>query len=116
EQAALVWRAYDGIGLDVRNGLNFTERGFGVRGAVGCSDRANSAASQLAPGDIDWRAIFGTSGARWLHTGGIFAGLSASTPSVVHEAIDAAHQAGALVSFDLNFRPSLWKARGGEEA
>ena len=110
------WVPYDGIGQSVRNGLNFTERGFGVRGAVGASDRANSAASQLAPGDIDWTDIFGTAGARWLHTGGIFAGLSATTPLVVREAIDAAHRAGALVSFDLNFRASLWQSRGGAAA
>jgi 2-dehydro-3-deoxygluconokinase len=110
------WVPYDGIGQSVRNGLNFTERGFGVRGAVGASDRANSAASQLAPGDIDWGAIFGTEGARWLHTGGIFAGLSATTPLVVREAIEAAHAAGARVSFDLNFRASLWQSRGGAAA
>src|SRR5213080_2690710 len=78
----LLWRAYDGIGRDVRNGLNFTERGFGVRGAVGCSDRANTAVSQLRPGDIDWEQIFAGSGARWFHTGGIFAALSESTPLV----------------------------------
>ena len=110
------WVPYDGIGRSVRNGLNFTERGFGVRGAIGASDRANSAASQLAPGDVDWADIFETAGARWLHTGGIFAGLSATTPFVVREAIDAAHRAGALVSFDLNFRASLWQSRGGAAA
>ena len=91
------WVPYDGIGQSVRNGLNFTERGFGVRGAVGCSDRANSAASQLRPGDVDWAAIFGTGGARWLHTGGIFTGLGAATPALVAEAIEAAHRAGAIV-------------------
>jgi 2-dehydro-3-deoxygluconokinase len=110
------WVAYDGIGQSVRNGLNFTERGFGVRGALGVSDRANSAASQMAPGDVDWGATFGSGGARWLHTGGIFAGLSATTPLLVREAIEAAHAAGAVVSFDLNFRDSLWKARGGAAA
>ena len=110
------WQPYDGIGGSVRNGLNFTERGFGVRAAVGCSDRANSAASQLRPGDIDWPAIFQLEGARWLHTGGIFAGLGAGTPAVVSEAIDAAHNAGAVVSFDLNFRESLWRSRGGAAA
>ena len=110
------WVPYDGIGLSVRNGLNFTERGFGVRGAVGASDRANSAASQLAPGDVDWADIFETAGARWLHTGGIFAGLSATTVLVVREAIEVAHRAGAVVSFDLNFRESLWRSRGGAAA
>ncbi len=110
------WVPYDGIGASVRNGLNFTERGFGVRGAVGCSDRANSAASQLAPGDVDWATILGTEGARWLHTGGIFVGLGATTPALAAEAIDAAHRSGAIVSFDLNFRESLWKSRGGAAA
>jgi 2-dehydro-3-deoxygluconokinase len=112
----LRWSAYDGIGRSVRNGLNFTERGFGVRAAVGCSDRANSATSQLRPGEIDWRAIFEGEGTRWLHTGGIFAGLSDTTPAVVAEAIEAAHRAGAIVSFDLNFRESLWRSRGGSAA
>jgi 2-dehydro-3-deoxygluconokinase len=110
------WVPYDGIGSSVRNGLNFTERGFGVRGSAGCSDRANSAASQLRPGDIDWQAILEVEGARWLHTGGIFAGLSKTAPAVVAEAIDAAHRAGAVVSFDLNFRESLWRSRGGSAA
>jgi 2-dehydro-3-deoxygluconokinase len=110
------WAPYDGIGRSVRNGLNFTERGFGVRGAAGCSDRANSAASQLRPGEVDWRTILEVEGARWLHTGGIFAGLSETTPAVVAEAIDAAHRAGAVVSFDLNFRESLWRSRGGSAA
>ncbi len=112
----VAWVPYDGIGASVRNGLNFTERGFGVRGAVGASDRANSAASQLRPGDVDWAAIFETEGSRWLHTGGIFAGLSATTPALVAEAIEAAHRSGAIVSFDLNFRESLWKSRGGAAA
>jgi len=116
EQTQLLWRAYDGVGYEVRNGLNFTERGFGVRGAVGCSDRGHSAASQLRPGEIDWDRIFGAEGARWFHTGGVFCGLSSSTPEVALEAIDAAHRNGAIVSYDLNFRPSLWKARGGTEA
>lgn len=112
----VAWVPYDGIGQSVRNGLNFTERGFGVRGAVGCSDRGNSAASQLRPGDVDWEAVFVPGGARWLHTGGIFTGLGAGTPLVVTEAIEAAHRAGAMVSFDLNFRESLWRSRGGAAA
>ena len=109
------WVPYDGIGRTVRNGLNFTERGFGVRGAVGVSDRGNTAASQLRAGDIDWDHIFGTLGARWLHTGGIFAGLSDTTPDVVEEAMAAAKRHGTVISYDLNYRPSLWKAIGGKE-
>ncbi|HEY2888277.1 MAG TPA: sugar kinase [Candidatus Limnocylindrales bacterium] len=116
DRSHLRWEPYDGIGRAVRNGLNFTERGFGVRAAVGCSDRANSAASQLRAGEIDWEAIFGVEGARWLHTGGIFAALSESTPGVVSEAVDAARRSGAIVSFDLNYRDSLWRGRGGRAA
>lgn len=108
------WAPYDGIGRDVRNGLNFTERGFGVRGAVGVSDRGHTAASQLRAGDVDWDALFGGPGVRWLHTGGIFAGLSDTTPGVVIEALKAARRHGTVVSYDLNYRPSLWKAIGGK--
>jgi 2-dehydro-3-deoxygluconokinase len=108
------WVSYDGIGRTVRNGLNFTERGYGVRGAVGVSDRGNTAASQLRAGDIDWDHIFGTLGVRWFHTGGIYAGLSDSTPDVVEEAMAAAHRHGTVISYDLNYRPSLWKAIGGK--
>jgi 2-dehydro-3-deoxygluconokinase len=108
------WVSYDGIGRTVRNGLNFTERGYGVRGAVGVSDRGNTAASQLRAGDIDWDHIFGTLGARWLHTGGIYAGLSDTTPDVVEEAMAAARRHGTVISYDLNYRPSLWKAIGGK--
>ena len=107
------WQPFDGLGRQARNGLNFTERGFGVRGAVGVSDRANTAASQLAPGDIDWDHIFGDLGVRWLHTGGIFAALSETTAEVVVEAVTAAKQHGTIVSYDLNYRPSLWKSIGG---
>jgi len=107
------WAPYDGIGANVRNGLNFTERGFGVRGAVGVSDRANSAASQLKPGEIDWEAIFGVYGARWLHTGGIFAAISETAAGVALEAVQSAKKHGAAVSYDFNFRPSLWRNRGG---
>ena len=113
DQSLVRWVEYDGIGRSVRNGLNFTERGFGVRAALGCSDRANSAASQLKPEDVDWDPIFGQ-GARWFHTGGIFAGLSASTVEVVLEAVRAAKSHGVIVSYDLNYRPSLWKAIGGK--
>lgn len=110
----LRWVEYDGIGRSVRNGLNFTERGFGLRGAVGCSDRGHTAASQLKPGDIDWELIFGAEGARWFHTGGIFAGLSPSTPEVALEAMRAARKHGVKISYDLNYRPSLWKSIGGQ--
>jgi 2-dehydro-3-deoxygluconokinase len=110
----LQWRADDGIGGTVRNGLNFTERGFGVRGAKGASDRGNSAASQLAPGAFDWEGIFGTLGVRWFHTGGIFAGLSESTAALTIEAVKAARRHGTIVSYDLNYRPSLWKGIGGQ--
>ncbi len=109
------WIPYDGIGRSVRNGLNFTERGFGVRGAVGCSDRGNTAASQLKPGDIDWDHIFGKLGARWFHTGGIFAALSETTAALVIEATTAARNHGVMVSYDLNYRPSLWKGIGGQD-
>jgi len=116
EQAQLIWRAYDGIGREVRNGLNFTERGFGVRGAVGCSDRGHSAASQLRPGDVDWDSIFGVDGARWFHTGGVFSALSETAAQVAVEAVEAARRHGTIVSYDLNYRPSLWKAQGGVDA
>jgi 2-dehydro-3-deoxygluconokinase len=116
EQAQLIWRPYDGVGREVRNGINFTERGFGVRAAVGCSDRGHSAASQLAPGDVDWDRIFGVEGVRWLHTGGVFCALSESTAALALEAMAAAHRHGTLVSYDLNYRPSLWKASGGQRA
>jgi 2-dehydro-3-deoxygluconokinase len=108
------WMPYDGIGRTVRNGLNFTERGFGVRGAVGVSDRGHSAASRLRPGDVDWEHLFGTLGARWFHTGGIYAGLSEGTPDVIEAAMAAARRHGVIVSYDLNYRPSLWKAVGGQ--
>lgn len=109
------WVPYDGIGREVRNGLNFTERGFGIRGAVGVPDRGNTAASQLKVGDIDWEEIFGKDGARWFHTGGIYAALSDTTPDVVIEAVKAAKKHGTIVSYDLNYRPSLWKAIGGQK-
>ena len=106
---------YDGVGRTVRNGLNFTERGFGVRGAVGIPDRGHTAASQLKPGDFDWDHIFGELGVRWLHTGGIFAALSDTTPKLVIEAVQAARKHGVIVSYDLNYRPSLWKSIGGQK-
>jgi 2-dehydro-3-deoxygluconokinase len=109
------WMPFDGVGRVVRNGLNFTERGFGVRGAVGVSDRGHSAASQLKAGDFDWDHIFGQLGVRWLHTGGIFAALSDTTPQLVIEAVKQAKQYGTTVSYDLNYRPSLWKSIGGQK-
>ena len=108
------WVPYDGIGRGVRNGLNFTERGFGVRGAVGVSDRGHTAASQMKPGDVRWDHLFGDLGVRWLHTGGIFAALSESAADTVIEAVTAAKRHGTVVSYDLNYRPSLWKAIGGQ--
>lgn len=110
----LRWVGHDGVGRTVRNGLNFTERGFGVRSALGCSDRGHTAISQLKPGDIDWDSIFQEEGARWFHTGGIFTALSESTPLVAKEAMEAAKRAGTVVSYDLNYRPSLWKSIGGK--
>jgi 2-dehydro-3-deoxygluconokinase len=109
------WMPFDGIGAECRVGLNFTERGFGVRGALGVADRANSAASKLKRGDIDWNAIFGQEGVRWFHTGGIFAALSDTTPDVLIDAMKAAHDNGTIISYDLNYRASLWKNRGGKE-
>jgi 2-dehydro-3-deoxygluconokinase len=103
------------VGRTVRNGLNFTERGFGVRGAVGIPDRGHTAASQLKPGDFDWEEIFGRQGVRWFHTGGIFAALSDTTPQLVIEAVEAARRHGTIVSYDLNYRPSLWKSIGGKD-
>lgn len=108
------WMEDDGVGRTVRNGLNFTERGFGIRGAKGVSDRGNTAASQLKKGDIDWEYIFGTCGVRWFHTGGIFAALSESTPLVVIEAMQVARKYGTIIAYDLNYRPSLWKSIGGK--
>ena len=109
------WVPYDGIGRSARNGLNFTERGFGVRGALGVYDRGHTAVSQLKKGDIYWEAMFGNRGARWFHTGGIFAALSESTPEVIVEAMTSARKNGTVISYDLNYRHSLWKSIGGKE-
>lgn len=108
------WKKTDGIGRLCRNGLNFTERGFGIRGAVGCSDRANTAISQATPEDFDFEYIFGTLGTRWLHTGGIYAALSEQSCETVLAAIKTAKKYGTLISYDLNYRPSMWSAIGGE--
>lgn len=107
------WIDDDGIGRIARNGINFTERGFGIRGALGCSDRGNTAVSQLDSDDVDWDYIFGDLGVRWLHTGGIFAGLSDNATQVIVDAAKAAQKYGTIVSYDLNYRPSLWKQNGG---
>lgn len=116
DQGLVKWFESDGIGRNVRNGLNFTERGFGVRGALGCSDRGLSATSQIAPGDIDWMSVFGQQGVRWFHTGGIYASLSDQSLAVTIEAMKVARACGTLVSYDLNYRPSLWAERGGLES
>jgi 2-dehydro-3-deoxygluconokinase len=107
------WMPFDGIGRGARVGLNFTERGFGLRAALGISDRAHSAASLLKKGDIDWKRIFEKEGARWFHCGGIYAALSETTPEVVIEAMECAKANGTIISYDLNYRPSLWKSVGG---
>ena len=115
DTSLLQWIPFDGVGRTVRNGLNFTERGFGMRAAAGCNDRGRTAISQVKPGDFDWNDIFGSrNGSRWFHTGGIFAALSASTADVAAEAMDAARHHGTPVSFDLNYRESLWKSIGGK--
>ena len=109
----LQWKNFDGIGRTTRNGINFTERGFGVRGAVGISDRGHTAVSQLTKDSIDWDVIF-SQGVRWFHTGGIFAGLSETTPEVIEAAMISAKKHGTKISYDLNYRPSLWSAIGGQ--
>lgn len=115
DTSLIKWVPYDGIGRTVRNGLNFTERGYGVRGAVGTSDRANTAISQMKPEDFDFEYIFGKLGVRWLHTGGIYAALSEEASRTAIEAIKTAKKYGTIVSYDLNYRPSLWNAIGGKE-
>jgi 2-dehydro-3-deoxygluconokinase len=115
DQSLVRWVPHDGVGRAARNGLNFTERGFGVRAALGSYDRGHTAVSQLKPGDIDWDEIFGKHGARWLHTGGIFCALSPTTPEVALEAMKAAKRHATVVSYDLNYRASLWKTYGGKK-
>ena len=116
DQRYVSWLPYDGVGRSVRNGLNFVERGFGVRAALGVSDRGHTAAAAMQPGDVDWDGIFGLDGARWFHCGGIFAALAPNTAELALEAMTAARRHGTVVSFDLNYRPSLWRASGGTEA
>ena len=115
DQSLVRWVEHDGVGRAARNGLNFTERGFGVRAALGSYDRGHTAVSNLKLGDIDWEQIFGKQGVRWFHTGGIFCALSATTPEVALEAVKAARRHGAIVSYDLNYRASLWKSLGGKK-
>lgn len=115
DTSLLQWADFDGVGRTVRNGLNFTERGFGIRAASGCSDRGHTAISQVKSGDFEWEEIFGgENGSRWFHTGGIFAALSETTAIVADEAMDAARLRGTPVSYDLNYRDSLWKSIGGK--
>ncbi len=106
--------SYDGIGRNFRQGLNFVEKGFGLRGALGVSDRAHTAAAALKPGDIDWNKLFVEEGVRWFHTGGIYAALSDTAAELTIEAMKAARAAGTIISYDLNYRPSLWKSNGGQ--
>ncbi|HXE31244.1 MAG TPA: sugar kinase [Terriglobales bacterium] len=113
DAAHLAWLPHDGVGRAARNGLYFAERGFGLRPALATMDRGHSAASQMLPGAVNWDEIFGVQGARWFHTGGIFCALSASTAAVAEEAMRAAKRHGVVVSYDLNYRESLWKALGG---
>jgi len=115
DQSLVRWVPFDGVGRTVRNGLNFTERGFGVRAALGCSDRGHTAVAQLKAGDIDWNSIFERKGVRWFHTGGIFCALSETTPAVAEEAMQAAKRHGTIVSYDLNYRESLWRSIGGKK-
>lgn len=112
----IVWRDHDGIGRNTRMGLNFTERGFGVRSALGLSDRANSAAAQIRPEEFDWDTLFGEGGTRWLHTGGIFAALSETTARATEAAVQAARRHGVIVSYDLNYRASLWNSHPDPDA
>ena len=109
------WEPSDGVGRSVRNGLNFTERGFGVRGAKGVSDRGHTAISQLGPDRIDFDRLFGDVGVRWFHTVGIFAALSEESAQTALAAMKAAKRHGTVVSYDLNYRPSLWKSIGGHD-
>ena len=106
----VVMMPYDGIGREARVGLNFTEVGVGPRASVTMYDRGHSATSKMKPGDVDWDTVFKKRGARWIHTGGIFTCLSESTREVAAEALKAAHDAGTIVSYDLNFRSKLWSS------
>jgi 2-dehydro-3-deoxygluconokinase len=115
DSSLIRWAEYDGVGRNVRNGFNFTERGYGVRAALGCSDRGHTAVATLKPGDIDWDVIFSKNGARWFHTGGIFCALSESASQLAMEAMQAAKKHSVVISYDLNYRDSLWRAFGGKQ-
>jgi 2-dehydro-3-deoxygluconokinase len=115
DTSLICWMKTDGIGRTCRNGINFTERGFGIRGAKGCSDRFHTAISMAKPEDFDFEYIFGTLGVRWFHTGGIYAALSEQACETVIEAIKTAKKYGTVVSYDLNYRPSMWSAIGGQK-
>ena len=116
DMSHVIWRDFDGLGKNTRVGLNFTEKGFGIRPALGCSDRGNTAASQIRPGEVNWEKLFGEEGVRWFHTGGIFAALASNTAEAVIEAVQVAKKYGAVVAYDLNYRASLWKSQGGKDA
>jgi 2-dehydro-3-deoxygluconokinase len=116
DASQILWQETDGISRAVRNGVYFMERGFGLRPPTGCSDRGNTAVSKLKPGEVNWKSLFAENGTRWFHTGGIFAGLSETTAEVAAEAMRAAKESGAVVSYDLNYRESLWSDRGGRDA
>ncbi|AXC14655.1 2-dehydro-3-deoxygluconate kinase [Acidisarcina polymorpha] len=115
DTSQILWRSFDSIGQSVRNGLYFAERGFGLRPGSACYDRGHTAVAQLKPGDIDWDRLFGDEGVRWFHTGGVYAALSPEAALVTEEAMRAAHRHGVMVSFDLNYRASLWRDKGGVE-
>lgn len=115
DTSLIKWVPFDGVGRAVRNGVYYAERGYGVRGALAVSDRGSTAVSQLKKGDIDWEYIFGTLGVRWFHTGGIFTALSETAPDVAMEAAQTAKKYNTIVSYDLNYRASLWSSIGGKK-
>lgn len=115
DMSRVVMAKYDGVGRADRIGLNFTEVGTGVRGSVTLYDRGHSAASNMKPGMIDFNAIFRDQGVRWLHTGGIFTALSEGCAAACNEALRAAHDAGTITSYDLNFRSKLWSAQKAQQ-
>lgn len=112
----VIWVPYDGSGRADRIGLNFTEVGIGVRASVTLYDRGHTAISHMKPGDVDWKRVFGRRKVRWFHTGGIFTALSDSCADVAYESMKTAHKAGAVVSYDLNFRSKLWSSKKAIEA
>jgi 2-dehydro-3-deoxygluconokinase len=113
DTSLIEWVPYDGIGLAARNGINFTDRGFGPRAPTGCSDRGHSAASRLTQDGFDWTRILGKQQSQWLHSGGVFAAIGPSTPAVIEQAFSTARRYNTITSYDINFRDSLWAVRGG---